>query len=50
MSDEWSYEDLKAFSGKCCLDIFNDFDKDEVGKMPKSIQEAWEIGRQLSLY
>jgi len=48
--EKWTYEDLKAFAGKCCLDIFRDFDKDEVSNMPKSIQVSWEIGRQLSLY
>ena len=47
---KWTYEDLKTFSGKCCLDIFKEFKERDVEKMPKSIQEAWMIGRQLSLH
>ena len=40
-------EDLKSFAGKACIDIFNDFDYEEVKSMPPSIIEAWNIGRAL---
>lgn len=44
---KWSREDLKAFAGGLCVDIYNDFTFAEVNGQPKSIKKAWEIGRLL---
>jgi len=42
-------EDLKAFAGKVCIDIFNDFDATEIVLQPTSIRRAWDIGRELAV-
>ena len=34
-------------AARSCIDIFNDFDIDEVAKMPPSIYWAWQVGRDL---
>lgn len=41
-------EDLKAFAGKVCIDIFNDFDDTEISSQPTSIRRAWDIGKALA--
>jgi len=41
-------EDLKAFAGSACIDIFNDFDENEITRYSRSIRQAWDIGRQLA--
>lgn len=41
-------EDLKAFAGKACLDIYNDFDSSELDGYSESIKSAWKIGEQIS--
>ena len=33
----------------CCMDIYNDYDQEEVNKYaPPSVQEAWSVGRAIA--
>ena len=41
--------DLRTISAEYCLDIFNDLSEDEILKLPKSIQRAWNIGKEISI-
>lgn len=39
-------EDAKSIALKRCIDIYNDYEADEVKRWaPKSVQLAWETGR-----
>ena len=31
----------------CCMDIFNDYDSEEIEDFAESIQHAWHVGRKL---
>lgn len=43
--------DQKTLALKQCIDIFKDYEEDEVKKFaPKSVQLAWEIGRDYFEY
>lgn len=42
--------DLSAASGSACVDIYRDFDEDEIKQKPLSIQKAWEVGRDMYNY
>lgn len=39
-------EDIVSKAVNCCVDIYNDYDQDEVNKYaPPSLQKAWDVGR-----
>jgi hypothetical protein len=46
----FSVDDLKAFAGARCRDIFNDFTEEEATRQPRSVFLAWEVGRDLFLH
>ncbi len=46
----FSVDDLKAFAGARCRDIYNDFTEDEAKRQPRSVFLAWEVGRNLFLH
>lgn len=46
-SVSFSYEDLKAFAGKHCRDIYMSYHVSQVSDLPKSVQSAWETGKQI---
>lgn len=43
----WTINDLKSFAAARCLDIFSAYDESEIGSESKSVQKAWDIGRQI---
>lgn len=58
MSSDWSAwastiavlntADLKTVAGHACIEIFHDYEEQDVLKMPPSIQRAWYAGRALA--
>ena len=46
-SHQSSREDLKAFAGSACIDIYDDFDAAEISQQPRSVRLAWSYGRML---
>lgn len=39
-------EEMKTIALKRCIDIYNDYEEDEVRRWaPRSVQLAWETGR-----
>jgi len=40
---------LALMAVNCCMDIYNDYDQEEVNKYaPPSVQEAWSVGRAIA--
>ena len=49
MDIQQEYDDIKAFAGKYCLDIFHDYTWEEVCEQcPPSVQGAWETGKAIA--
>ena len=44
---KWSLDDLKSFALARCIDIYEDYDSEEIKSEPPSVQGAWEIGKSL---
>jgi len=40
------YGTLASNANEACLTIYSSFSRDEVVKLPKSIQDAWNVGKE----